>query len=65
MNTKEIKSYDFKLRWVEDDIGDFNIHIDHEILSCENKNVVGDELKTVRHGYDRLINILFSHGDSE
>ena len=61
LNTNEIKSFDFKLKWVEDDMQDFNTHISQEILSSsEIKENAGDRTSS----YDSLIYILSSQGDS-
>ena len=53
-STNEIKSFDFKLKWAEDDVDDFNIHITQQILSFKNED-----------RYDSLIYILSCHGDTE
>ena len=55
-NINEIKSFDFKLKWVDNDLDNFNTHISQEILSSQN----GDA-----NNYDSLIYILSSHGDSD
>ena len=52
----EIKSFDFKLKWVHNDMDHFNTHIAKEISSIENRD---DEERS----YDSLIYILSSHGD--
>lgn len=56
-NENEIKLFDFKLKWSYDDIEDFNKRIATNVLATTSDN--GD------YGYDGLIYILSSHGDSE
>ena len=63
-NTNEIKSFDFKLKWVEDDMDDFNTHISQKILSSQNNDEAEEKVEHSGN-YDSLIYILSSHGDCD
>ena len=58
--TKKIKSFDFKLSWVNDDVENFNQHIVQKILPSAN-----NDTKMGTNRYDSLIYILSSHGDGD
>ena len=51
-NINNIKSFNFKLKWLDEDMGAFNTHVAEEILLSQNS-------------YDSLIYILSSHGDGD